>query len=312
MGTTLTLYMADVSRSSEGSRSGAVVRRLRPVTTYVTLVAAAAAAVILAGLVGNWPPTAEQLIWLIGFAVACVGAEELSFRIHRDWSTVAGTVPHLAAAALLLPEWAALAGAVGSAVYGARHRMGPSKIVLNAASVALAVEGAAHVLGVETKQHLLAGLWPGPLVGAGAIMAYYLVSMVAVAGAVALDQHRSFPELIWNRFNVGALAEIGLGVTGLSIAIMLNLAPAWGAALLLPAALVYLGMRTQVVLQRTEISLQQVLAHAPDAVILVGENGNVVLFNTAAEHMFADYARRAGCAVCGAIGRVTMSRAGWR
>ncbi len=32
----------------------------------------------------------------------------------------------------------------------------------------------------------------------------------------------------------------------------------------------------------------------------------------AAEHVFVDYARRAGCAVCCAIGWVTMSRAGWR
>src|SRR5437899_3064487 len=148
--------------------------------------------------------------------VACAAAQRLTFQVHRGWETHASTTPHLAAAFLLPPGLAILVGAGGAFSYELSRRAPAGKALFNVASIALAVAASAHIAANLGGPSLLTadGGWSGLLVALIATIAQYTVSVVTVAGAVALDQRRSFWQIAWRRLSFKVLVEAILGAIG--------------------------------------------------------------------------------------------------
>src|SRR5436190_640035 len=82
--------------------------------------------------------------------------------------------------------------------------------------VGLLVLGASHVTAPLGGPALVStgGAWSDPLAAVVASATYYTLSAAMVAGAVALDQRRSFLEVVGARIGVKAIGEIGLGLVG--------------------------------------------------------------------------------------------------
>ncbi len=216
---------------------------LSTLRVYIGLTAAAAAALLGASAVsmGAWPHAWSPVVALV-LLVAAILAEHLTFQVHRGWSTAASTVPHLASAFLLPPVVAAGIATAAMLVYATSRHGARSRVVFNCASVALAVGVAAHVATALGGPDLLlpqAG-WLGPSAALLASLLYYLVSAFSVAGAVAIDQGRPLLRVIAGKAGSKAFAEIGLGLTGVMIAMVFAVAPGWTPLMLLPAGLVYL------------------------------------------------------------------------
>src|SRR5260370_303126 len=77
-----------------------------------------------------------------------------------------------------------------------------------------------------------------------ASMAYYVISVTTVAGVVALDQRRPLWAVMKGKFGVKALVEIGLGLLGSTLGVVLIAAPGLAPGLVLPLVLVYLAKQT--------------------------------------------------------------------
>ncbi|MGI9145146.1 MAG: PAS domain-containing sensor histidine kinase [Chloroflexota bacterium] len=261
--------------------------RRRLLYGYVGIISTTAAVLVARSLGASSSISLEpSLLWL-SLVVACAAAEHLSFRLHPGWLTAAGTLPHLASAVLVGPGAAMLAGVIGALAYAAARRELPVKAALNAASVALAIGAASAVLArFGGLPLLLSGTWLGPVVAVAASGAYYVMSVVSVAVAVALDQQQPFWSLVLSKLGGRALPEIALGLLGVTMAIVLSTLPIWSVALILPAVLVYMGKRSSEALHRTESRLERILATAQDAIVLTQADGRIVLFNAAAEQMF--------------------------
>jgi PAS domain S-box-containing protein len=239
----------------------------------------------------------EPIAWLAILALS-VGAEHITFRIHRGWTTAAGTLPHLAAAFLFPPGQAEVIGLLGALSYGVSRRLSARKVLLNAAVVVLAVGAGAHVaLGFGSPQ-LLTGQdgWWGPPIALLASGAYYVVSVATVSVVVALDRHQSVWRMARAKLGFLAIADLGLGIFGATLAVVLTVAPGWAPALTLPALLVYVAKRSHEALRGSETRLKAMVASALDAIITLDADGRVVLFNQSAERMFS-------CSASDAIGR---------
>jgi len=211
---------------------------------YIALVTAAAVLLIVLDL-ATMPGSLHSYSPLLALVllVACAAAQRLTFQVHRGWETHASTTPHLAAAFLLPPGLAILVGAGGAFSYELSRRAPPAKALFNVASIALAVAASAHIAANLGGPSLLTadGGWSGLLVALIATIAQYTVSVVTVAGAVALDQRRSFWQIAWRRLSFKVLVEAVLGAIGAMFAAVLAAAPGWTPALIATAGLLFLG-----------------------------------------------------------------------
>jgi PAS domain S-box-containing protein len=239
----------------------------------------------------------EPIVWVAILALS-VGAEHITFRIHRGWTSAAGTLPHLAAAFLFPPGQAELIGLLGALSYGLSKRLSAPKVVFNAGVAVLAIGAAAHVaLGFGSPELLTGhGGWWGPPIAVLASGVYYVVSVASVSVVVALDRHQSVWRLARAKLGFLAIADLGLGLFGATLALVLSVAPGWAPALTLPALLVYVAKRSHEALRGSETRLKAMVASALDAIITLDVDGRVVLFNQSAEKMF-------GCPASAAIGR---------
>jgi PAS domain S-box-containing protein len=239
--------------------------------------------------------TSEPIVWVAILALS-VGAEHITFRIHRGWTSAAGTLPHIAAAFLFPPGQAELIGLLGALSYGVSRRLSAPKVLLNAAVAVLAIGAAAHVaLGFGSPELLTGhGGWWGPPIALLASGVYYVVSVASVSVVVALDRHQSMWRLARAKFGFLALADLGLGLFGATLALVLTVAPGWAPAMTLPALLVYLAKRSHEALRGSETRLKAMVDSALDAIITLDVDGRVVLFNESAEKMFG---RRASDAI---------------
>jgi diguanylate cyclase (GGDEF)-like protein/PAS domain S-box-containing protein len=219
---------------------------MRPaLRAYVGLLVIAAMILVAVelGALSNSPSSFSPVLVLALLAL-CVIGEHLTFQVHSGWATHAGTMPHLATALLLPPGIASLIAGVGMLVYVLNRRQSPTKAVFNTASVTIsvAVAGLAVALfgGAEV---LLEPGWRGLLVATLASGAYYLASATTVAVVVALDQRRSILRVLRGKVGVKTLTEIGLGLLGAILAILLTAAPGFAPALVVPAILVFMAKR---------------------------------------------------------------------
>lgn len=211
---------------------------------YIALVAVGAVLLVAVDVSGA---LTREPTWSITLALAllmlCAAAEHITFQVHSGWATAAGTIPHMAAVFLLPPGVAALIGALGVISYDAGKRTPLPKVVFNAASVIVSIAAASYVASAFGGLQLIThdDGWLGPPVAVLATATYYLVSVSTVAGAVALDRRRPFWQIIEGKIGFKAVAEIGLGLLGATLAVVLTLAPAWAPALVLPASLLVLA-----------------------------------------------------------------------
>jgi len=213
---------------------------------YVGLVGLLAAGLSIVDLpaVPAWPHAWSPSVALALLALAVVG-DNLQFEVRRGWYTTAGAVPHLAAAFLLPPGLAVAIAPSGAIVRGLRHPLSLPKLLFNVAACVLAVAAAAHLadhFGGPARVSV-GGSWSDPLVAVLAASDYASLSGSLVALAVAIDQRRSFWDIVRGKL-VQTLGEIGLGVVGAMLAAMLSSAPNWAPMLLVPAGLLYVAKRS--------------------------------------------------------------------
>ncbi|HYY87677.1 MAG TPA: hypothetical protein VFA49_02695, partial [Chloroflexota bacterium] len=221
---------------------------MRPLLkAHVALVALLAATLVAADLLAvvAWPRA-----WSPGIALALLMlaamADQLQFEVKRGWYTTAGAVPHLAAAFLLPPGVAAVVGAIGPVSRAVTHRRPARKVVFNTATTALALAATAHVVNVFGGADLVrpGGGWSDPLVAILASVVYYVTSGTLVALAVALDQGRPVWDVFRGKLGFKAASEIGLGLVGALLALMLAASANWAPVLLVPAVLLWLAKRS--------------------------------------------------------------------
>jgi diguanylate cyclase (GGDEF)-like protein/PAS domain S-box-containing protein len=186
-----------------------------------------------------------KVLLLLGLVVLTAAAEHVSFQVQSGWTTHAGTVPHLAAALLLPPGLAAVVAGLGMAIYVCRRRPPAAKAVFNTASVMLAVGAASFVVAPFGGPAVLseAGSWRGLLAAILASGAYYVVSDITIALVVALDQGRPFLQVMRGNLGMKTLTEIGLGLLGATLAVLLTAAPVFAPTLIVPAVLMFLAKR---------------------------------------------------------------------
>ena len=237
------------------------------VRIYVCLVTLAAALVILAdpfSWVSN--ATAWQLLLVVALVLVCAVAEHVSFQVQSGFATHAGTAPHLATALLLPPGPAGLVAGLGMAIYVGNRRLSPIKAAFNTASVVLSVEVASFVFSRLGGPALLRGAddWRGPLATLASSCAYYLVTTITVAAVVSLDQRRPILHVLRPKLGVKAATEIGLGLLGCVLAVLLARAPFFAPAMAAPLILVFLATRTleRAALQARDLALTSKVGRA--------------------------------------------------
>jgi diguanylate cyclase (GGDEF)-like protein/PAS domain S-box-containing protein len=212
-----------------------------PTARYAGITIAAAGVLLgfdLAALPA-WPHPWAPLVLVVLLAL-CVGAVHLQFQVHSGWFSDAGTVPHLATALLLPPGLAVLVAGIGLLTFGVTRRRPWLKVLFNTASGMLAVGAAAHVSATFGGPPMLTHPedWPVALLASGT---YFLVSTATVAGVVALDQGRSFRHALGARLGPKALTDIGLGLLGATLALVITTAPLLAPALVIPGVLLFLA-----------------------------------------------------------------------
>ena len=186
-----------------------------------------------------------QPLVLAVLVVLCVLGEHVTFQVHSGWTTHASTAPHLAAAFLLPPGLASAVAAVASIAYALNRRTAPLKAAFNTASMALSVGmSALLVSALGGTDVLIEPGWRGLVVAILACCLYYLVSVITVGIVVAIDQRRSFLQVVRSKVGLKVLIEISLGLVGAAFATLLIAAPAFAPALAAPAMLVYFAKRT--------------------------------------------------------------------
>src|SRR5437763_7322484 len=165
----------------------------------------------------------------VGLLLLTIVGEHVQFEVRRGWYTNCSAVPHIAAAFLFPPGVAMALALLGAGVRTVRHPLPPAKVIFNAAAIGIAVLGASHVAAPMGGPDLVrtGGAWSDPITAVIASATYYLLSAAMVAGAVALDQHRPFLQVIGGRIGVKAVSEIGLGLVGAMLAAMLLSATNW-------------------------------------------------------------------------------------
>jgi diguanylate cyclase (GGDEF)-like protein/PAS domain S-box-containing protein len=216
------------------------------VRAYVGLVTAAAVLVAAADF-SSWANYARgwPLVLVLGLVAACAVGEHVTFQVHSGWTTHAGTVPHLATALLLPPGQAAVVAGLGMVIYVIHRRMPPIRAIFNTASVMVAVSAAALVVSMFGGPRVLieAENWHALLAALAASGAYYFVSATSVAIVVGISQRRPILQILRGKVGMKTLTELGLGILGGLMAVLLTTAPFFAPALAVPAALVFLAKR---------------------------------------------------------------------
>ena len=228
--------------------SGANRTRLRPILKlYIALVATSAAALLAHDLsvLADWAYPSSVGVTIALIVLTLLG-DQLQFEVRRGWYTNASAVAHISAAFLLPPAQAMAIAALGLTARALRYRQPRGKVLFNIANMSLAVGVAAHLadaLGGPARVSL-GGTWTDPLVGVLVSAAYCWLSATTVAGAVALDKGRPIWAVMRGNLAVQSIGEIGLGLVGALLAVMLNAAPNWAPILLVPAGLLYLAKQS--------------------------------------------------------------------
>ncbi|MBV8719092.1 MAG: EAL domain-containing protein [Chloroflexi bacterium] len=208
-------------------------------------------AVILAALaVVAWAqcrPAASsdwQPVLVVVLLVLCVVGEQVTFQIQSGWSTHAGTAPHMAAALLLPPGVAGAVAGLSVLIYEFRRGKPLGKAAFNSATTMLAATAASLVITlVGGSQILLESGIRGPIVAILACAVYDLISVLLIAGVVAIDQRRSFWRIVRGKIGRNTLVEIGFGLAGAAFAALLLAAPAFAPTLIFPAVILFLAKR---------------------------------------------------------------------
>jgi len=222
--------------------------RMRPVLKlYVSLIVASSLVLLVHDLsvLAAWshPPSLGITIALI---VLTVLGDQLQLEVRRGWSTNASAVAHICAAFLLPPAAAMLIAALGLTVRALRYPLPWRKVAFNAASMALTVGVATHLADVlGGPAHVSpGGTWTDPAIGVLVSTAYCWLSVSVVAVAVALEKRVPIREVFGGNLALQSVGEIGLGLVGALLATVLNAAPNWAPALLVPAGLLYVAKRS--------------------------------------------------------------------
>ena len=212
---------------------------------FSIIVAAGFVTVVDLTSIGDWGYSWSPIVGL-ALLLGYVCAVQFQFQVHSGWATDASTVPAVATALLLPPGVGIPIACAGLLIYCIQRGRWGLKGAFNTASAMLAVGSAAHVstmLGGPTELTSGAG-WTALPVVVLASVAYYLVSVTTVAGAVALDSRRPLWEVLKGKLGVKALVEIALGLLGSTLGVVLIAAPGLAPGLVLPCALVYLAKQT--------------------------------------------------------------------
>jgi signal transduction histidine kinase len=214
---------------------------------YIALIATSAAALLLRDLLAV-PESPHPWSWalLLSLAALCVLAQHMQFQVARGWFSTAGAVAAIASALLLPTGLAELVLVIGAGSRMVRMPQAPAKAIFNLGCATLSIAATAHLAALFGGPTLLSDPsgWPGLPVAAGMATVYYVVSAAAVAGAVALDQRRSFWGVLRSKIGVKTVAEVGLGLVGATLAVVVSVVPGWAPALVLPAALVFLAKQS--------------------------------------------------------------------
>ncbi len=214
---------------------------------YVACIVTAAVALLALNLVAlpSWRhPWSPELA--VALLVLTIVAEHLQFEVRRGWTTNCSAVPHLAAAFLLPPGVAMAIAALGTGARAFRHPLPTAKLVFNTAEISLVVLITSHTTSALGGADLVrtGGAWTDPLAAVLASATYYGLTASMVGCAVALDQRRSFLQVMSGRIGMKAIGEIGLGVVGAMLAAMLLSAPNWAPMLAIPAGLLYFAKQS--------------------------------------------------------------------
>ncbi len=220
---------------------------MRPLLkVYIGLIALGAASLLAVDLCSV--PTARHpwsWVLLAVLVVVSTAAQHMQFLVSSTWISTAGTVAAIASALLLPPGLAELVMLICAASRVIRVRQAPSRALFNVGSATLSIAAAAHLADLFGGPDLLRdpnGL-PGLPVAAGMAILYYIVNATAVATAVALDQRQSLWSILRGKIGVKSVAEVGLGLVGATLAVMVTVVPGWAPGLVLPAALVFLAKK---------------------------------------------------------------------
>ena len=138
----------------------------------------------------TWPhhqPTCAgaPITWVAILALS-VGAEHISFRIHRGWTSAAGTLPHIRGVPVPARPSRAHRHDRRRQFCG-EPRLPVPKAIFNAAVVVIAIGAAGHLALGFGSPGLLAGEggWWGPAIAVLASAMYYLVSVSTVSAGWA-------------------------------------------------------------------------------------------------------------------------------
>src|SRR5205085_4075213 len=220
---------------------------MRPLLkAYIALVVGAAALVLTFDL-ARVPSAPHPWSWmLVGvLLVISTAAQHMQFQVARGWFSTAGALAAICAGLLLPPGLAEAVLVFAAASRVVRVRQAPSRAIFNIGSATLSIAATAHLADVFGGPALLKDPtgWPGLPVAAAMAMLSYVVSATAVAGAVALDQRQSLWSILRGKVGVKTVAEVGLGLVGATLAVVVTVVPGWAPGLVLPAALVFLAKK---------------------------------------------------------------------
>ena len=235
----------------------------RSLKAYIALVAAVAAMLLAYDLTAI-PSQPHPWSWLlvIALAAASTAAQHMQFQVARGWFSTAGAVAAAASALLLPPGLAELVMLTGAASRVIRVRQAPSRAIFNVGSATISIATASHFANFFGGHDLLSDPsgWPGLPVAAALAILYYIVSAGLVAGAVALDQRQPLVSVLRGKIGVKTVAEVGLGLVGATLAVVVTVVPGWAPGLLLPAALVFLAKQAMETADRRSKNLSMTSA----------------------------------------------------
>lgn len=230
---------------------------------YIGFVAIVAAVLLAHDLmeVPNAPHDWSELLVVV-LVVVSTAAQHMQFQVARGWVTTAGAVAAMASALLLPPGLAEAVMVIGAASRVIRVRQVLSRQIFNLGSATLSIAAAAHFANVFGGPDLLKDPngWPGLPVAAAMAVVYYVVSATAVAAAVALDQYQPLWNILRGKIGVKTVAEVGLGLVGATLAVVVTVVPGWAPGLVLPAALVFLAKKSMETADRRSKNLSMTSA----------------------------------------------------
>jgi diguanylate cyclase (GGDEF)-like protein/PAS domain S-box-containing protein len=208
---------------------------------FIGLVAVAATLLVahdVAALGGL--PTESQVVTVLVLLALLGAAGRFEFQLRTGWRTNATTVPHIAAALLLPPGLAAIVGFMARAMNPRPFVL--RKFVFNTANTTLSVAAAAHVSSAILARGELAE-FSGLAATLAATLVYHFIQVSLVATVFAIDQRKPILRAALQVVSPEQFMELGLGVLGGTVAVMIQLAPLWAITLTVPGALILWGKK---------------------------------------------------------------------